>query len=250
MKKREPQNRTIYYSDEKNDEFSGITKKTVTIGDKFRFVHKSLIWRAAAFFAYRIIMTPFAYLYCKLKFRLRIVGREKLKKYGEGCFLYCNHTLMAGDAFLPNLVMFPKNNYVIVHPDNISTPGTKNFVLMCGAIPIPQTGTAYRGFLDAIEKRILQKCCVTVYPEAHIWPYYTGIREFPSTSFRFPVKYGAPVFVSTTTFQARKHGKTPKVTVWVDGSVLSRYGKSEGGCRNPLRYGFKRYAPSRRKQHI
>lgn len=218
MKNKNRQIKTIYYTDERNDEFSGVQKKAVDIGDSFCFVHKNIFWRAAAFFVYRIIMTPFAYIYCKLKFGAKTVGREKLKESrGRGCFLYCNHTLLAGDAFLPNVSMFPKTNYVIVNSDNVATPGTKNFVQMCGAIPVPQSGTAYRSFLDAIEKRVLQKCCVTVYPEAHIWPYYTGIRNFPSTSFRFPVKYDAPVYVSTTTFQAKKHGSTPRVTVFIDG---------------------------------
>ena len=63
----------------------------------------------------------------------------------------------------------------------------------------------------------MEKKCVVIYPEAHVWPYYTGIRPFPASSFRFPVECGAPVFVMTTTYQKRKTGRTPKAKIYVDG---------------------------------
>ena len=206
----------IYYSRD-DEEFSGITKKTIAIDKRFKFLHKNIFWRIAAFIVYRIIMTPFAFIYCKLKFSLKTVGREKLRKFKSGCMMYSNHTLMAGDAFLPHITALPKTNSVIVNADNVSTPGTKNFIMMCGAIPIPTDFQAYRAFMNAVEKRLLEHACVTIYPEAHIWPYYTGIRKFSDSAFRYPVKYDVPIFVSTTTFQKKKHGTTPRVTVYIDG---------------------------------
>ena len=71
--------RIIYYRRE-DEEFSGITKKTIDIDKRFKFLHKNIFWRIAAFIVYRVIMTPFAFIYCKLKFSLKTVGREKLKK--------------------------------------------------------------------------------------------------------------------------------------------------------------------------
>lgn len=206
----------VYYS-RSDEEFSGVTKNTIAIDKSFKFLHKNIFWRILAFIVYRVIMTPFAFIYCKLKFSLKAIGTEKLRKFKKGCMMYANHTLLAGDAFIPNITTFPKKNYVIVNADNVSTPGTKNIVTMCGAIPIPDDIQAYRFFLNAIEKRLLQNACITVYPEAHIWPYYTGVRNFTESSFRYPVKYDVPIFVSTTTFQKKKHGTTPRVTVYIDG---------------------------------
>lgn len=208
----------IYYADEQKDDFSGFHKNTVQIPENFKFIHKSLIWRILSFIVYRIIMTPFAFIYCKCKYRLKIVKHiTEPPQKNTGCFLYANHTLADGDAFMPTLIMFPKKVYPIVNPDNISTKGTKNFILMNGAIPIPQTISAFRGFLNAVEKRILQGYCITIYPEAHIWPYYTGIRPFAAKAFKYPVKYEAPVYVSTTTFKENPHGGTPRVTVYLEG---------------------------------
>lgn len=210
--------KTIYYSDEVNDEFAGVKRKGYEVPKNYKYVHKGLLWRTAAFFVYRIIMTPIAYLYCKIKLRLKIVDRtDKKWRKNKGCFLYSNHTLIIGDAFIPSLLMFPKRTYVIVSSENLSTKGTRSFLSMSGALPIPKSVAAFRNFNEAIEKRILQKNCVAIYPEAHIWPYYTGIRHFESKSFRYPVKFDAPIYVSTSTFSKRKEGKTPKVTVYLDG---------------------------------
>lgn len=211
-------NRVIYYKDELKDDFSGFHKNAVTIPENFKFIHKNPVWRLLSFIVYRIIMTPFVFFYCKCKYRLKIVNRMTAPpKKGAGCFLYANHTLADADAFMPTLLMFPKKVFPIVNPENISTKGTKNFILMNGAIPIPQSVSAFRGFLNAIEKRILQGHCVTVYPEAHIWPYYTGIRPYPAKMFKYPVKYGAPVYASTTTFQANPRGGRPRVTAYIEG---------------------------------
>ncbi len=207
-----------YYTDELTDDFAGKSKKTVTVDGKYTYVKKNFLWRALAFLAYRVVMTPFAWIYCKIKFRLKIVGREKLKaSKKEGLFVYGNHTLLAGDAFLPSLIAFPHKTYVIVHADNVSTKGAKNFVQMCGAIPIPTERSGMKNFLSAIEQRRAEGGAVHIYPEAHIWPYYIKIRSFPSTSLRYPVKFGGAVYTATTTFQKKKIGKTPRVCVYVDG---------------------------------
>ena len=219
-------NKVIYFDNEKDNEFSGISKKTITIDENFKYVHKNIFWRFLSFLAYRIIMPPIAFLWCKIKFHSKIVNKKALKKFKkQGYFIFSNHTLMAGDAFIPNLASFPKKNYIVVHPDNISTKGTKNFIMMCGAIPTPSSIKAFPNFTKTIKKRISDGCAVTIYPEAHIWPYYTKIRKFDHISFSYPVKAGAPVFALTNTYQ-KKIGKVPKVTTYVDGPFFADSEKS------------------------
>ena len=58
--------------------------------------------------------------------------------------------------------------------------------------------------MKALSLRIKQKRTVTVYPEAHIWPWYTGIRPFPAVSFAYPVKDGVPAVAFVTTYRKRK----------------------------------------------
>lgn len=226
----------IYYRDEVNDEFSGVTRKPFPIDGSYRYLHKNPLWKLAEFLVYRVIMTPFAYLYCHCKFHTRIVNRRLLRQAGkQGCFIYGNHTLMAGDAFHPSLVAFPRKTKVVVNSDNLAVPLTRKWIELSGAIPVPTAYSASRSFLNALEKSVLLGHAIQIYPEAHIWPYYTGIRPFGSASFRYPVRFGAPVYCTTTTYAAPKHGKPPRVTVYVDGPFYPDPGLSDRENEHRLR---------------
>ena len=56
-----------------------------------------------------------------------------------------------------------------------------------------------------------------IYPEAHIWPYYTHIRPFPDGSFGYPAKDGTPVFCFVNTYQKRGNKRKPRMTTYIDG---------------------------------
>ena len=134
-----------------------------------------------------VFSMPIKYLYAKIKFKIKFIGKEKLKAHKkEGFFIYANHTQVFADTFIPSLANYPKRNFLIVNPENISMKGLKTLVEMLGAIPIPGTKEAMKNFLEAIKYRINKKSSITIYPEAHIWPYYTKIRPFKSVSFFFP----------------------------------------------------------------
>lgn len=210
--------RKFYYTDELNDDFANVDRQPLVIDDKYKYDKKGVLWKLCEVIVYRVFMMPFAYLYMKIKFHHKVVGKEKLKGMkSKGYFMYGNHTLMAGDAFIPNVINCPNKTYTIVHSDNISIPITRPFLEMSGAIPLPNTLTATRNFLSVIKKRIEGGYCVMIYPEAHIWPYYTGIRNFKSTSFKYPIDLQVPVFSLTNTYHKRKFSKNPKIITYIDG---------------------------------
>lgn len=239
--------RTIVYENELEDEFADVKKKETEIGEEFVYINKNPLWRAAAFIVYRLIMTPIAFLHCKLKFSLKVVGKEKLKKAEGGIFVYGNHTLAAGDAYIPNVALFPKKVYVIVRSANLSTFGTKNFIKMSGALPVPTKLSGMRNFLSAIKSRNAENAAIVIYPEAHIWPYYTGIRPFRATSFAYPAKLSSPVYSSTVTYGRKKFGKIPKVTVYIDGPFYPDETLSEKKRAEKLRDEVYRSMTSRAK---
>ena len=74
-------------------------------------------------------------------------------------------------------------NY-IVNPENVSMKFLGNSIQLLGAIPIPNNKNGMKNFINAIETHINQKHSITIYPEAHIWPYYTKIRPFKAVSFK------------------------------------------------------------------
>ena len=206
-----------YYSDELNDEFSGSHITPRVIDEKYKYLHKNIFWNLAHFLVQNVLSVPIKVLYAKLKFRIKYIGKEKLKKYKkEGYFVYANHTQVFADTFLTSNVIYPKRNYLIVNPENVSMKLLGNFVQMFGAIPIPTGKDGMKNFLNAIKYHI-QKChSITIYPEAHIWPYYTKIRPFKSVSFKYPIELDKPVFCITNTYQKRGKNKV-KITSYIDG---------------------------------
>ena len=218
MKIKDTDKKTIYYTDELNDEFSKVQMKPRVIDEKYNY-NKNPIWDFCSLIFQNFLSMPIKIIDSKLKFKHKIIGREKLKKHKkDGYFMYVNHTQAFEDTFIPSLANFPKRNFLIVNPANISLKGTGWIVEMLGAIPVPGTIEATRNFLKQIEKRIEQKHSITIYPEAHIWPFYTGIRNYKSVSFKYPVKLNVPVYAITNTYQiyGKKNNKI-KIVSYVDG---------------------------------
>lgn len=212
-------NKIIYYEDELNDEFSKSSIEPRIIDEKYKYVHKNPLWNLCSFVLQNILSVPIKILYAKIKFRIKYIGKEKIKPYkNEGYFIYGNHTQPFADTFIPSIPMYPKRNFLIVNPVNISLKGTGTLVEMLGAMPIPSNKSAMKNFLEAIKQKINKGYAITIYPEAHIWPYYTKIRPFKDVSFKYPVQLEKPAFCITNTYQSYgKNNQKIKIVSYIDG---------------------------------
>lgn len=88
---------------------------------------------------------------------------------------------------------------------------------MLAALIIPEKISQMKDFMKAVEYRIKQGRGVVIYPEGHVWPYYTKIRPFPDSAFRFPIKNKVPAFCMTVTYYKRKNKLKPGIKIYVDG---------------------------------
>lgn len=210
--------KVIYYKDELNDEFSTAKITPKKIDEKYKYEH-NFLWEICSYLIQNVFSMPIKVGYEKIKFSLKYVGKEKLKKCKkQGYFIYANHTQAFADTFIPSVGNYPKRNFLIVNPANVSIKGAEHIIEMLGAIPTPDNKTAMKNFLQIIKKRIRNKNSITIYPEAHIWPYYTKIRNFKDVSFKYPVELQVPSFCMTNTYQA--HGKDKekiKIVTYIDG---------------------------------
>ena len=212
-------NKTIYYEDELNDEFSKSSIEPRIIDENYKYVHKNPLWNLCSFVLQNILSVPIKILYAKIKFRIKYIGKEKIKTYrNEGYFIYGNHTQPFADTFIPSIPMYPKRNFLIVNPVNISLKGTGTLVEMLGAMPIPSNKSAMKNFLEAIKQKTNKGYAITIYPEAHIWPYYTKIRPFKDVSFKYPIQLKKPAFCITNTYQSYgKNNKKIRIVSYIDG---------------------------------
>lgn len=88
---------------------------------------------------------------------------------------------------------------------------------MLGAIPIPGDIESGKNFIKTLNKRIEEKDVIAIYPEAHVWKYYTKIRPFKDSSFKYPAQKDIPVFSLTITYQKWGNRKRPRIVAYVDG---------------------------------
>lgn len=212
---------TRYYSDEVHDDFANTHIKAKPLPKNFKYHTRNPLVAARRFFIYRIIACPAIWIASKLVKRIKYVNKKCMKGYkNRGCFIYGNHTGFVTDAFNPTMLSFPRPAKVMVSEDSTSLKGLRWLLMDLGALPIPSGLHLMPAFNGEIERAIAKKYWIAIYPEAHIWPYYTGVRNFPAVSFRYPVKLNAPVFSYTITYSQRKHSKRPKVTVYIDGPFL------------------------------
>ncbi|MBQ7924281.1 MAG: hypothetical protein IJ329_03140 [Clostridia bacterium] len=203
MRKRKIPEKTVYYKDPLNDEFSGTNIHRTVVGDNFKYIHKNPLWRATAFLVYFLIVVPVVWFFERVLRRVKYVNRKALKKVRkQKCFFYGNHTRVL-DVFTSSLMVLPKRSKVVADPDSASLKGLKNLIQMLGALPLPTTKRGMMEFVKAMDY-YQEKFHIVIYPEAHVWPFYTGVRPFTSASFRYPVKYDAPVIAFFTVYTEPK----------------------------------------------
>lgn len=196
--------KTVYYSDPLNDDFAGTKISRKKVDGDFPFVRSGLLWRIFSSFLYYLVAVPVVWVYTRLVMGMKIKNRRVLRKLKKtGFFLYGNHTQLL-DPLIPPMVTFPKRAYTVANPDAVSIRFLKNIVMMLGAIPLPTSFSGMQRFLSAVEARCAGKNGIAIYPEAHVWPYYTGIRPFRSASFRYPAKLGVPAIAMVTTYRRRR----------------------------------------------
>ena len=70
-----------YYTDELNDEFSGAKIQPRVIDENYKYIHKNPLWNFASFLLQNVLSMPIKILYGNIKFRIKYIGKEKLKPY-------------------------------------------------------------------------------------------------------------------------------------------------------------------------
>lgn len=212
--------RTIYYSDLLNDDFAGTNIKTVELPDDYRYFPKTAFRRGFACGFYHTVF-PLVWSLQKIVYGEKIIGREKLKPYRkDGFYLYGNHTRAMGDAYCPSILSAPKKAYIVASADAFSIKGVRRIVEDLGGIALPNNAKGFKNYSQAMRRHSELCHIVTVYPEAHIWQHYTGIRPFKSAAFHYPAESGKPVFTFTTTWQKHKLLPGSRTVVYVDGPFI------------------------------
>ncbi len=214
--------RIRYYSSF-SDDFEQSAEQDFELPRDYKYVRTDPLSRLLSAVIYAIALI-FGSVYCRLFLHVKIIGRKKLKEAGDGCFIYGNHTQPIGDVFIPALASFPKRIYTIASPANYGIPVIGKLLPYLGAIPTAGTVSALKELGRSVELRLSEGHPIVVYPEAHVWSYYTEIRPYADTVFRMSAKSDKPVYVMTTTYKSSRYHKKPRIKVFIDGPIYQKDG--------------------------
>lgn len=215
------QTKVIYYTDERKDDFAKTKPVIRPLKKNYKFIKKNIFFRFFSWILYYVFATPIIGLITKIVHGTKIHNRKEVMKKVKktGYFLYANHTLNLDLGAHVVLCNPYRRVRTIASQETFSIRGVKTIVEMLGAIPVPSDLSHARKFVEAISYYAKDKNnCILVYPEEHIWPFCTKIRNFGTRAFHYPINLNLPSVVATTTYRPAKWPfKKPRVDVTLSG---------------------------------
>lgn len=220
MKVKQENKRIIYYSDELNDDFGNIELKKDDVSEKYKY-ERNFFEKTFGNFLYWCVAKPILGSYSLIK-GMKIEGKENLKEYykllkemNTGGFIYANHVSNEDAFYIQCLIINKKRVNVIANSNILSSKILTFFTRQLGYIPLANSLKGQAKMMKGIEYYLKnRKEHILIFPEAHIWPFYTKIRPFKSAAFHYPAKYNTPVLPIVTTFKERKNkNKKPRKVV-------------------------------------
>lgn len=205
------------------DDFVQSSEQDCVLPSDYQWVRSDLWARFLSGLIYGLAVI-FGTLYCRCFLHMRVKGRENIKSINGGFFVFGNHTQPVGDVFIPALCVLPRRIYTVVSTANYGIPVIGKILPYLGALPVINSLHGIKELTKAIEHRINAAHPVVIYPEAHVWEYYTKIRPFPDSTMRYPVRLNKPSFAMTVTYRKSRIFKRPVMEVFLDGPF---YGTGE-----------------------
>lgn len=218
-----------YYKDELRDDFNEVGLSRPPVPEGYKYKRTNFFNNIISGIFYHGIAKPIFALFC-IFHGIRIKNRKNLKAIkGQGAFFYSNHVSISDVFKFQTLVFFfARRINILGYSDSLSMPIVRNLTRALGYLPLPLKGDLKNAIalMDAMEFYIKKKQHILIYPEAHIWPYYTKIRPFRDGSFNYPAKCNAPVVPVVTTWRKPLIGKIPRQTVYILEPIFPLEGKT------------------------
>ncbi len=208
--------REVRYYSSFTDDFEKSANQNFKLPKDYKWVRTDIISKFLSGLIYGLAVI-FGGAYCRLFLHMKITGRKNIKNMKGDFFVFGNHTQPVGDVFIPALCVLPKRIYTVVSTANYGIPIISKILPFLGALPVVDSLHGMKELNKAMEQRLKKGHPIVIYPEAHVWEYYTDIRPFSDTSFKFPVKFDKSSFAMTVTYRRAKHFKRPIMEVFIDG---------------------------------
>lgn len=177
------------------------------IDESYNFLNKNIFFRTWSRI-FRRIGIMFLGPWIKHHYNLKVIGKENIKLVRhKGVIVTINHVHNFDNLLVGTRILHHRKCYFITLKDNINMPFVGFLLKTMGGIPIPTSVRALKPFDACIAELMRKKKAVLICPEASLWPYYRGVREFKKGAFRFAVKNNAPILPIVVSFRRKLRKK-------------------------------------------
>ncbi len=200
--------------------------RQINFDDTYPYLDKSFKYRLNHFLCYFVAYVPFP-LIVKLRYGLRIFGRDKIKKnkdlFKNGAMTVCNHVFRWDMGCVLRASRYHKSWIPMYSPPFlVKDHWALRYV---GGIPIPDNRKGLRKFDEAFDELHAKKQWIHIFPESCSWKFYSPIRPFKPGAFNMAYKYDIPVIPMAISFRERKRiynlfGKEPLVDLHVGDPLI------------------------------
>lgn len=154
------------------------------IKDDYKFVITNKVVR----FLCDVVCVPIfiiLYIICKVFFDFTVEGRDRMVK-DDGFVSISNHVHYL-DCAMIGVLYYPRRVFYPTLEENFKIPVVRWLIRMLYAMPIPRDRKGKDRFYSEIKDAFKGKFILHMYPEAALWPYYEGVRDFKYGAFKIAV---------------------------------------------------------------
>ena len=183
------------YPEDTDKHYLNVKKNNGLVFDvNYPYIDTSKKFRRSENFT-RFLLKVIVFPLTRIRFGLRIKGRENLKKYKDvidkGVVSVCNHVHMWD--YLGILLSIKRRAHVLTWAPNIRGENGK-MLRSVGAIPIPENDMqATRKYIEVVDNYINNGGWLHIYAEGSMWEYYQPIRPFKRGAAYFACENNKPV---------------------------------------------------------
>lgn len=173
------------------------------IDEEYEYIPKGILFSIASNLLYYGIAFPILKVVTKIVYDLKIEGKENIRNLQGGVVSVSNHVLIL-DCAMIGLACGFKRIYYTTHEGSFRIPVVRKLIKLLRALPIPESITNKKYFINAINNILQKGNIVHFYPEAALWPYHTKIRNFKNGAFDFAVDNKVPIVPMVFKFREPK----------------------------------------------
>ncbi len=160
-------------------------------------------------FLHRIVAFLFLGLYVKIKYKVKVIGKEKLKNLKNKPLITISNHINHLDVQMIAVLLFKTRKFNWITLESNLNYNVKSFILNSGGIPIPTNPLLKPKFFNQMGELLKAGQILHVCPEGSLIENHDGIRPFKIGAFRFSADYNVPIF--PITIQINYLGKKRKI---------------------------------------